>query len=60
MDENINPLSGRMYRDRIILLIEPEIKGAEFNLMNSPCYFKTQMTDLAEIFKQGLRPVKQS
>ena len=54
VDRHRDPLISRWCRDKMILLIEPEIKHKKFNLMDSICYFEGKIEKFSAIWKQIL------
>ncbi len=52
IDSQRDPLKRKMCRDKIMLLLEPEIKHRTFNLMESVCAFEGKIEKFRDIFKR--------
>lgn len=56
VDYDRDPLKRKLCRDKIILMIEPEIKHKVFNLMESICYFEGRIEKFKDIYKRLIIP----
>ena len=54
LDESRNPLFKKRYQDKIILMIEPEVKNNKFTLLDSHCYFQGKLAPFKEIIDSGV------
>lgn len=54
LDEKRDPLFQKRYQDKIILMIEPEVKNNNFELLDSPCYFQGKIATFKEIMDSGV------
>jgi len=52
VDYDRDPLKKRLCRDKIIFMIEPEIRNKIFNLMESVCYFEGKIEKFRDIYKR--------
>jgi len=52
VDFHVDAMKNRRCQDNIILLLAPEIKNRQFDLMDSPAFFEGRITTLRSIFHQ--------
>ena len=47
-------------KQKVILLLEPEVRKGEFNFVKSICYFDMEITDIESIYSMYKKPVPKS